>query len=391
MPPMDCRFATTASRECARAKLGPMAADVNSFLEGIYWMAETLPDVADVQKLEADASRGGDLACIEDTTYVIDEGLRESASQPSGSQIRCCVGYADVEPEGPRYLQPGSWVEIFKTYVADREVKGTTAASWATFFRTWKSRWSTLLVHRGKNSFGKCNTCVKYKEVLKQCSSIESRLYWATQYSRHLLSQYRDRQCYYHERSLSQSTARAQLIGPSSTLTIIIDAMDQAKFCVPRHLPAAKSLKDALRPRLHVVGVIAHGFFKAGFLVDPSIQKDSNLFIEIIVRTLDGVMTHCRDKKIDMPTRLVVVSDNAGDNKNKFTMTLSAVLAAIQLFKLTFNIYLRTGHSHEDIDAMFGCWARCLLLQATLETPDEFRAALATQFPDTRPCLLNIK
>ena len=104
--------------------------------------------------------------------------------------------------------------------------------------------------------FGKCDMCVKYKEILKSMFSAESQDYWCRMYSLHLLSQYRDRECYYHERDRSRRTAEQKLAGSESTVTIIIDAMDQGKFSVPRHLPGAKMLKDCLRPKLHVVGII---------------------------------------------------------------------------------------------------------------------------------------
>ena len=165
--------------------------------------------------------------------------------------------------------------------------------------------------------------------------------------------------------------------------------MDQAKFAVPRHLPEEKALQDCMRPRLHVIGVIAAGFFKAGFIVDPTIPKDADLWIEVVVRALTMVIAICKERHIDVPRRLVIVSDNAGDNKNNHTFTNSAILVGGWSFDVIMNLFLRSGHSHEDIDAMFGQWSTMLIRQPTLQTPLAFKIALETYFPDSTFVILS--
>ena len=184
--------------------------------------------------------------------------------------------------------------------------------------------------------------------------------------------QYRDHQVYYHNREQSKLTAQGSLLGPETTLCIIVDAMGQATFCVPRHLPVAKQLRDMVCPRLHTLGVIAHGWFKAGFLIDSTIAKDSDVFIEVVVQCIHRVFVLCGQKQIQCPNRLVIHADNAGDCKNQWVFALSALLTASGNCKVCFNQYLRTGHIHEYVDAMFGCWARHLAMQSTLETPEDF-------------------
>ena len=145
----------------------------------------------------------------------------------------------------------------------------------------------------------------------------------------------------------------------------------------------AQALQDAMRPRLHVIGVLCHGFAKLGFLVDPTLAKDSNLFCEVVVQSLQLVFRECRERGVRIPSRLVIVADNAGDNKNTYTMTMTAATVASRMFRLSFSLYLRTGHSHEDLDAHFGLWAQCLCAQRTLEVPSDFVNALRGQFRDS--------
>ena len=63
---------------------------------------------------------------------------------------------------------------------------------------------------------------------------------------------------------------------------------------------------------------------------------------------------------------------------------MNAFLVGIGMYRLGFSASLRTGHLHEDIDAMFGNWGLCLFNQPTLHDPEEYRSVLARQFPDTQ-------
>ena len=73
------------------------------------------------------------------------------------------------------------------------------------------------------------------------------------------------------------------------------------------------------------------------------------------------------------PRRLVIQADNAGDNKNQWVFDFEYCCCCAKLFDTIFALFLRTGHSHEDIDAMFGSWATHLCSETTLETPQDFK------------------
>ena len=261
----------------------------------------------------------------------------------------------------------------------EREDRQLKPACFTTFWTTWRKHYSHLLAHRRRNSFGKCNTCVKYKTVLKLVHTSEGRVWWSRQYAHHLLSQFRDRGVYYHRRELSTLYSQGRL-QVETTLQLIVDALDQAKFCVPRHTPGAKQLQDCMRPRLHCVGVIAHGFLKAGYIIEPTIAKDSNVFVEVCVQSLHRVLLMCRERGLRPPDRIIIQADNAGDSKNQDVFSMLASLVVSRLCKVAMMCYLRTGHSHEDVDAMFGVWARHLSRQSVLQTPSDFRACLLQEF-----------
>ena len=350
-------------------KLGPQSNDVNSYLECLYWSAETIMIVKDCKGADVTQPQ---TEVADDLVVVYDNTLKDldAVSGTVDISVRDTVGNATGKlTEGKRYLQPGTWIDEYRVYRFDRIAKQLNPASWTTWWRTWDRLWKDKLTHR--NEFftaAKCSTCIKYKTIMKQLSMLESLQFWSAHYVRHLMSQHCDRQTYYHERLHSRNTALGMLIGFESTCVIIIDAMGMASFKVPRHLPGSKEMGDLARPQLHVVGVIAHGFHKGGYLFDPTIAKDCNVFIEIILCTIARINKHCRDKRLSFPSRCLIVADNAGDNKNTWPFTMSAMFAASSVCRVVAHLSSRTGHSREDIDAMFGDWANVLVKQPTLET-----------------------
>ena len=48
------------------------------------------------------------------------------------------------------------------------------------------------------------------------------------------------------------------------------------------------------------------------------------------------------------------MADNASDNKKQYAFSLHALMVAVDLFVTVTSGFFRTGHSHDDQDAMFG-------------------------------------
>ena len=100
--------------------------------------------------------------------------------------------------------------------------------------RSWRASWSYKLRLRGQSQHTACQI-----ELL----------------SEHRLDQYKDRRFYWGIRA---EAALSPLV-----ITLIIDGMDQSKFCYPRSEFVFKSklLEGMQRPRLHVNALIAHHKF----------------------------------------------------------------------------------------------------------------------------------
>ena len=129
-------------------------------------------------------------------------------------------------------------------------------SSFRYFWATWRASWSYKLRFRGKSQHAACSTCIVHKLIIRQLGGdLVRRIRQIELLSEHRLDQYKDRRFYWGIRA---EAALSPLV-----ITLIIDGMDQSKFCCPRSEFVFKSklLEGMQRPRLHVNALIAHHKF----------------------------------------------------------------------------------------------------------------------------------
>ena len=302
-PPVDLRFRASLAQAPRSA---PQAEDVRRFLTWAYQsVAETLPEV-DVQKAAQEVGAVDDWvgdvdfdkACGLDT-YI---WLAASADSPgNATQVR--------------YLPHGTRYDMWLLYKSVRQEQKMTPACFTTFWSTWMANFPHLRF-RTKSQHHKCDTCEKYKAYLKGERAPETRLFWSRHYAAHLTAQYKDRLGYYSDRAEAKAYATSGRSGyvagagsvPAAgttdqsilegVATLIIDGMDQAKFCCPRHLPAATELQGS-RPRLHVLGVICHGHFQ---VAGSKTVESGCVITSLIVATCKFLCCHRRDSSQTTPS-----------------------------------------------------------------------------------------
>eukprot|EP00965_Chrysotila_dentata_P129432 4278678-Pleurochrysis_carterae.AAC.1 len=102
--------------------------------------------------------------------------------------------------------------------------------------------------------------------------------------------------------------------------------------------------------KLHMLGVIFHGCADKVHLfpVVPNIAGNANLICEGILRAVEIKLAIT-----GMLPRLHVQLDNASDNKNRTVLAFFAWMEAVGWGKEVTISMMATGHTHEDIDALF--------------------------------------
>ena len=111
--------------------------------------------------------------------------------------------------KGPRkYMQHARPDDVYFDYVAYEESLGEKPAGHTAFMRVFKQIYKTHLKFRDKQEHYECFTCNHLKKLIRTAKDHSTRSALQRKYTRHLLSQWLDRQLYWMTRSLSQATFR---------------------------------------------------------------------------------------------------------------------------------------------------------------------------------------
>lgn len=116
--------------------------------------------------------------------------------------------HSDDAPK--RYLQHSSRTELFWEYTAYCQANDQEPASMSTFMRVANrvlkpGMRGSALAFRKVGEHGQCDTCFELKLAIKQSKTEQEREANYSAYMKHVLSQWLDRQIYWHHRSQSHA------------------------------------------------------------------------------------------------------------------------------------------------------------------------------------------
>ena len=245
--------------------------------------------------------------------------------------------------------------------------------SFVTFWRRWKTVWHRYLRFRKCSEHSQCQTCFDLQQLMHQGrASLTEKLNAANALRVHHQQQYLDRCISW---SLRWFSRRHQ-----GVLCIIIDSPDKTKFAWPRwsFSRTPKSLDPLIRPRIAITGAMAHGFCTNLFYADENQPHGANNFLECLMRTLVQVQQMCKERNMEFPAHLVIQSDNTvAQAKNHVTCMCLGVLVSKGFFKTITLNFMMVGHTHEDIDQLFGLLISHTLRLPGWQTPQEAMSAVA--------------
>ena len=241
------------------------------------------------------------------------------------------------------------------------------------------------------DTFARCGLCDRYKQLRCACTPFSfSQEKWCTLLNTHLLGQRAHRELYYANRHISEKY-------PDKMLTIIHDKMDHSKTASPHFSHKTKSTDPFMKMPIAVTGMIAHGHGDVRYahygldiyptdsnhtvgslarllrdLETPPKNSSRTLFSEegqsLLTKALLSGSEACLDSLLPPPDESLVAHplppiltlqlDNcSGDNKNRWVFAFCSLLVYKGIFKEVYINFLIVGHTHEDIDALFGRWS----------------------------------
>ena len=355
----------------------PQSIIVSKFFAELYQSAaEPLPDF-----------------CHDDDAWLDSINVSKLANDMQQFDGQCPASFQLLWNMSPglevRYLPPGHVHDIYLQYLAwhdDHSLYGvrgvpdvsgvagassvsSTPAAWGTFWNVWKLQWHKLLRFRKTSQHTRCSTCFNFEQKIHGSRvDVASKLVWVRELRKHLRDQYADRCLYWGTRWASRQFM--------DILTIIIDSMDKSKFGLPRfdYHRMPKFLEPLIRPRLVCTAAIAHGWCTSMFLADEQVSHGANAFADILLRVLEKVYQMCQTYKRPFPKHIWIQSDNTvSQAKNGHTANLMGLLVGRFKFHTSNLCYLPVGHTHEDVDQLFGVVAQILSRQKTFQDPADVK------------------
>ncbi len=235
-------------------------------------------------------------------------------------------------------------------------------------YKVWLREFSFMHI-RSAGVHSECSVCIRHRAMIRQLGAhAKARAEQLRLYHNHLLAQYQDRCQYWHNRGLSR-------LPGSSTICLIQDGMDQNKFLLPRHEAfRGKDFTAFLRPKIHCQLTLVHGHLLLFTLSNPDCPKDSNSSVEALARTFQ--LLHQQGRSLRQCHIHIEADNTSREIKNNHTCRfLSAQISSGNLRSSELD-FLRSGHSHEDVDQIFGRLSRHLLKIKCAQDPEDFRLAV---------------
>ncbi|XP_071143255.1 uncharacterized protein [Mytilus edulis] len=249
--------------------------------------------------------------------------------------------YAGFMPDSKQLHLPCCLTKssVYSTMVSELEGPTSQCISLSHFLLVWRTELRHIAIPR-RSRFSECNTCVLLKNEIESTRNKEVRKQLMQQRDTHLKQQKSEREKYYKHAMKARRN-------PDKYLSIIMDAMDQAKTMIP-HFTATPKFADGMwKLKTHLLGAIVHGIGAYGFFDIFQWPHGSNL----TVSTLMNILFMMKDS---LPEVLYLQMDNCGrENKNRYLMSFLAFLVELKVFRKIKLSFLMVGHTHEDIDQMF--------------------------------------
>lgn len=194
------------------------------------------------------------------------------------------------------------------------------------------------------------------------------RLHASQRYREHISQVVRDR------------TLETRLVndGGKAVLVVHWDGMDQAKWSVPRvSKTTSKTFSGFDRPRLKVQGVWLHHYSLQFFVLDPRLHSGGSAICDCAARALEAMVVECRRRNVDLPRDICIWSDNTvKENKNQTVLSFLSWLVGSGKFQCASLNCAMTGHTHNQLDQIYGLLAVAFRYTEKLSDPIDVTAQI---------------
>lgn len=377
LPPQDARLVPMKKAE-------PKREDVESFFLYLWeHLAESLAIPRDQEhEICNDDDNEDARQFVEPPTWVGEMDADASAVLLSTWQASIDSRAASRPKVEKRWLPTMTTAELYTLY-EDMHAEHEEKASLSTFKRVWK-KWHGIMGIRPVSTHSRCDDCAKYAKYRRNADNQAMMAAVTQAYSTHIHEVLSDRHIMTGlEVKVEQAMRNEDAELPH--LILSIDAMDKAKWQIPRQLDSSKRLAALWRPSLHFVGVLMPGVMEYYAILEADQPSNSDSQQTILARALEHAEEIITSRGKKMPGRIIIQSDNtAKEGRNSQMMTWAALLVQAEKFREVSLMLFRVGHTHCRLDQRFGVIGAKLALARSLESPAEYVSYLQEHYTPSR-------
>ena len=148
------------------------------------------------------------------------------------------------------------------------------------------------------------------------------------------------------ERQKYKSRVAHAIRNKESCMSIIIDKMDQSHCNIP-HLGGCNTFSKPIHQG--ITGVLEHGQAVTIYHNITNVSKGRDLTIYCILSQIEA----WRKRNGCNPDTIYIQLDGGSENANQHVIAILEWLVSKRLARTIYFTRLPTGHTHEDIDAIF--------------------------------------
>jgi len=250
------------------------------------------------------------------------------------------VGDQIPNSNGEIHLEPVWIKDVYQEYKDCMFTSGSPTLQPTQFGMMWQTCFRHVTIREFKAVTGKCDTCARLSARRRELRDNEGRQHLTMLHMLH-------RTTYMGERLAYADRIMQALQSPRQYFSLISDGMAQ-NHCI---LPWCGNLTQITNGcAQHIQGCLAHGRGLTLFRTFHNISNCSSVQIHTFLLMLEDV--HTREGKL--PDTVYYQVDGGSENIAKVVLVLCELLIARGLTKKVVFTRLLVGHTHADIDAIFG-------------------------------------
>ena len=196
----------------------------------------------------------------------------------------------------------------------------------------------------------KCAECKSFNDEIGKCKDPVTMKDIRRRRDKHFADVKLERLEYHRKKELARKHGGAYL-------SMIIDGMDQAKTNLPGADGTRNSGGFSTQMKTRVIGVIVHGRGVFNYIVPGNVPHTMDVIFTIFLKVLQEIGL----TEVSRMKRIFLQLDNTwADNKTVTSFALLSLIAELGILPPVEIGCLPVGHTHADVDQMFGVLARHL-------------------------------